>query len=87
MAVRQKLATEAYWNQVVKKDNKEWRRARNRKALRDFATFVFGLGAIALGIYTVEHTQQYWPDLTGLFTNMPDRVAGALLHLERWLYT
>ena len=59
MYTTEPLSSEKYWQAIVQQEEKAVRHSRNQKAIRDFVTFLVGLAAMALGIYLVEHQQQW----------------------------
>ena len=87
MISRQKLVTEKYWASAVKEQTRYQKRYRNREAIRNLITFLFGLAAIFLGIYVVEATQVSWPDVSEFISDFPDHAAKTLLKFERWMRT
>ena len=58
------LKSEKYWQISMQQEIQVMRRLRNQKAIRDFVTFLAGLGAMALGVYAVEHQQSWLPVVT-----------------------
>jgi hypothetical protein len=66
----QTLKSEKYWQQIVDADAQRERKSRNQKAIRDFMTFIFGLGAMALGVYLVEHQQIWLPAVQELIQSL-----------------
>ncbi len=62
----QELTTEKYVKESLDQQIKELRRLRNRKALQDFLTFLFGLGAIAAAVYAVQEMPTWLPIVKGL---------------------
>ena len=54
MLTEMTLTTEKYVRQSMNQEQKQGRRERNRKALRDFRTFLLGLVAIGFGVYAAQ---------------------------------
>ncbi len=59
MLKRQELETEKYVQQELKRWALDVKAQRNRKAISDFVTFLFGLLLIALGVLIVG-TFEHW---------------------------
>ena len=57
----QELETEKYMQQHVDDQYKGWRRARSRKAVRDFLTFLFGLVVIGLAFELIARMPKWMP--------------------------
>lgn len=57
----QDLSSRVYYEEVLRQERREFRRLRNQKAIRDFLTFLFGLGAMAVGVFLVEHQADWMP--------------------------
>ncbi len=57
----QDLSTQVYYREVLREEQREYRRLRNRRAIRDLLTFLFGLGAMAVGVFLVEHQATWMP--------------------------
>ena len=64
MLQQQKLETEKYVQQELEKWAEDVRVSRNRKAIRDFSTFLVGLAMMALGVFLAGtmHEWPYWID-------------------------
>lgn len=60
------LSTAKYFNQVTRQEISAGKRARNRKARSDFSTFLLGLLAIQIGVWTVKAMPQWLPALKAL---------------------
>ena len=67
------LSASKYMHDVMKQEQRRIRQARNAKAINDFVTFLFGLGAIYVGILAVQNMDLWRPyvekalQATGLF--------------------
>lgn len=67
------LSSAKYVEQAMKQDIAKWKRARSRKAIGDFVTFVYGVVGIYVGLYAVNHMDVWMPPAqrflasTGLF--------------------
>lgn len=61
---QQQLQSYKYMNSVMLEEKAKWRRARDWKALHDFATFVFGLAGMFFGTLAVQEHQRWMPVIT-----------------------
>jgi hypothetical protein len=61
MSHPQELSTQKYLFESLEQEIKQQKRARDRKAIRDFLTFLMGLVAIACGTYAVEQMPIWLP--------------------------
>lgn len=59
------LESYKYMKNVMLEEKGKWRQARDRKALQDFATFVFGLAAMFIGTFAVQEHQRWMPVVSG----------------------
>lgn len=57
----QELETEKYIDAHIEEQYKRWRRARSRKAVRDFLTFLFGLVMIGLAFGMLAQSSKWMP--------------------------
>jgi len=60
----QQLATEKYLRRKLKKENREVRRVRNRKAIQDFTTFLMGVVAVPFAILLGQQIPHWLPIIT-----------------------
>jgi hypothetical protein len=66
----QELETAKFVRPVDDQRAKEWRRSRNRKALGDFLTFLFGLAAIGMTFHIVAELPTWIPAINRFFRTM-----------------
>jgi hypothetical protein len=58
------LTSEKYLQHALEHDFRDVKRLRNIKAIQDFVTFLAGLGAMAIGVYLVQHQDRWVPFVT-----------------------
>ncbi len=64
------LSTEKFYEATLREEKKAYHRLRNIKAFRDFFTFVFGLAAMALGVFIAENYRVWMPYVSELQSNV-----------------
>lgn len=55
------LESYKYMHAVMLEEQGKWRQDRNRKAIHDFATFVFGLVAMVVGTIAIQQHETWMP--------------------------
>ena len=64
------LESEKFMKSAERQNKKAFRRYRNQKAIRDFVTFLFGLGAIWLGLFAIQHMSIWRPHVENLLASI-----------------